>query len=148
MADFGHTRCPIYEDCLMNAHSPQYGTSDCEAINLTVEHPDFGWIPFTARADDAEPLGADLYARAAAGEFGPIAAYVGPSAEEMLADQVRAERASRLAQLDAIVANPSRWVAFTAEQQGALAAYRQALLDVPQQDGFPGEVDWPEMPAL
>ncbi|HIR47916.1 MAG TPA: hypothetical protein IAB89_09730 [Candidatus Caccousia avicola] len=29
---------------------------------------------------------------------------------------------------------------------GARAAYRQALRDVPQQEGFPDRVKWPQMP--
>jgi len=71
-----------------------------------------------------------------------------PSAEELLAIQMRAQRDTLLAQLDAIVSNPLRWAEYTADQQAALAAYRQALLDVPQQAGFPSEINWPEMPAL
>jgi len=69
-----------------------------------------------------------------------------PSEEEMLANQMRGERDERLKQLDAIVSNPLRWAGYTAEQQAAFAAYRQALLDVPQQAGFPSEIDWPVMP--
>jgi polyphosphate kinase len=33
------------------------------------------------------------------------------------------------------------------EQQQELQVYRQALLDVPQQSGFPEDVVWPEQPA-
>jgi len=66
--------------------------------------------------------------------------------QQALADQRRAERNTRLAQLDAQVMNPLRWAAFTPEEQTALAAYRQALLDVPQQAGFPADIDWPPMP--
>jgi len=33
------------------------GTIDCE-----IEHPDYGWIPFTASPDDSEQHGRDLYA--------------------------------------------------------------------------------------
>jgi len=72
----------------------------------------------------------------------------GPTAADLLAEQVRTDRDARLALLDAIVVNPLRWAACTPEEQAALAAYRQALLDVPQQGGFPGEIDWPEMPGL
>ena len=35
-----------------NAHYNQFGTIDCE-----IEHPVFGWIPFTASPDDVEELG-------------------------------------------------------------------------------------------
>lgn len=31
--------------------------------------------------------------------------------------------------------------------KAAWATYRQALRDVPEQAGFPDDVDWPEMPA-
>lgn len=29
----------------------------------------------------------------------------------------------------------------------AWATYRQALRDVPQQEGFPDNIEWPEMPS-
>jgi len=132
----------------MNAHSPKYSTPDGRAIDLIIEHPEFGSIPFTACPDDAEPLGADLYARAIAEEFGPIAAYDGPSAEQMQEGQMRGQRDTALRHLDSIVSNPLRWASYTAEQQAAFAVYRQALLDVPQQAGFPAEIDWPVMPVF
>lgn len=53
---------------LRNPSYNRFGTIDCE-----VNHPKFGWIPFTADPDDA--VGADIYA--AAIEAGP-AAYVPP----------------------------------------------------------------------
>jgi hypothetical protein len=34
----------------------------------------------------------------------------------------------------------------TTEQQQQLQTYRQALLDVPQQAGFPDTIEWPEKP--
>lgn len=34
------------------------------------------------------------------------------------------------------------------EQKAELATYRQALLDVPQQEGFPSEVTWPDKPTF
>jgi hypothetical protein len=49
-------------------------------------------------------------------------------------------------EVDPIVSNPLRWAALTAEQQQAWADYRQALLDVPTQDGFPHDVVWPTKP--
>jgi len=132
----------------MNAHTPQYATPDGAAINLTIEHLSLGWIPFTASADDIEAMGADLYVRAVAGEFGSISDYDGPSAEEMLTDAMRVERDARLAQLDAIVGNPLRWAELTPAQQTELATYRQALLDVPQQSGFPTAINWPVLPDV
>ena len=49
------------------------GTVDCE-----IEHPTYGWLPFTASPDDTEDLGRTLYAEAVAGQYGDIAPYVAP----------------------------------------------------------------------
>ena len=61
--------------------------------------------------------------------------------------QVRTERDQRLLTVDAIAGNALRWAALDADTQAAWAAYRQALLDVPQQAGFPNDVTWPEEPT-
>lgn len=63
-----------------------------------------------------------------------------------LATEARAERDRRLQELDAIVGNPLRWGGMTTELQQAYADYRQLLLDVPQQAGFPETAIWPIMP--
>lgn len=44
--------------------------------------------------------------------------------------------------------NPMRWTVMTAEQQQSWIDYRQALLDVPSQAGFPTTVIWPEKPEF
>lgn len=48
---------------------------------------------------------------------------------------------------DLSIMNPVWYASLTAQQQAELQAYRQALLDVPQQPGFPGSVDWPQQPT-
>lgn len=54
-----------------------------EAIDLEINHPVYGWIPFGASPHDPEEFGRELYAAALAGEFGPVADaphdVVGPS---------------------------------------------------------------------
>lgn len=55
---------------------PKYNSSG--TIDLVVEHPTHGEIPFTASPTDSEAHGRELYARAMDGEFGPIAPYVAP----------------------------------------------------------------------
>ena len=60
---------------------------------------------------------------------------------------VRERRDNLLERLDATVSNPFRWPTFSDAQRQALASYRQALLDVPQQSGFPWNVEWPESPV-
>jgi hypothetical protein len=54
-------------------------------------------------------------------------------------------RNNLLSEVDRV--NPVRYSTLTAEQQAELAAYRQALLDVPQQMGFPTDISWPAKPA-
>lgn len=46
---------------------------DATTIDLEVRHPEIGWIPYTARQADPEPIGRAIFEAAAAGEFGPIA---------------------------------------------------------------------------
>lgn len=41
-----------------------------------------------------------------------------------------------------------RWSLLNNEQQQKMLDYRQALLDIPQQEGFPDNVTWPEIPVL
>ena len=61
------------------------------------------------------------------------------------AAQVRERRMYLLrTEVDAI--NPMRWETLTPEQQQSWRDYRQALLDVTTQAGFPWNVDWPVRP--
>lgn len=60
--------------------------------------------------------------------------------------RARDKRDALLQDLDTIVSNPLRWNEFTEAEQQDIALYRQALLDVPQQEGFPDDIDWPVNP--
>lgn len=62
----------------MKATNPRFVNAENTQIDLIVNHPVFGEIPFTASPDDVEEHGRDLFARAVAGEFGPVADYVPP----------------------------------------------------------------------
>ena len=68
------------------------------------------------------------------------------SADELKAEKIREQRDARLRNVDEIASNPLRWGSLSSEQQEDLADYRQALLDVPQQDEFPWSVQWPTKP--
>lgn len=65
------------------------------------------------------------------------------SREDMEA-HVRRER-SRLLAKNVDCVNPIRWESMNATEKQALRDYRQALLDIPEQSGFPFEVVWPEL---
>lgn len=63
------------------AKDPIYNSDDGQQIHLMVKFAEFDEeLPFNATSFDPMPHGRDLYARAVAGEFGPIAPYVAPEA--------------------------------------------------------------------
>ena len=59
------------------------------------------------------------------------------------ATMVRAQRDKLLMSSDYIMCADSP---FTAEQKNAWMAYRQNLRDIPEQTGFPYDINWPEKP--
>lgn len=67
----------------MNFRNPVY--NHVGTVDVEIEHPDFGWIPFTASPDDPEPIGREIYAASIAA--GNIEPYTAPSANgEDIAD--------------------------------------------------------------
>ena len=121
--------------------------SDNLRMDVEINHPQHGWIPYTVDpADTDTTIDNDEVMALIGADF---AAYVAPTQTEIdaaLAGEVRADRDDRLAEVDAVAGNALRWAALDAETQAAWATYRQALLDVPQQDGFPNTVTWPTEP--
>jgi hypothetical protein len=67
-----------------------------------------------------------------------------PPTPEYLAASIRAERDRRIAACDYLMIPD---YPLSPESRAAWEAYRQALRDVPSQDGFPNAVVWPEPPA-
>jgi hypothetical protein len=65
--------------------------------------------------------------------------------DEAQATAMRNERTKRLAETVDTV-NAIRWAAMSDEQQTAWTNYRNALLDVPEQSGFPFDINWPTAP--
>lgn len=117
----------------MEYRNPIYtidGRIDCE-----INHPEYGWIPFTADSYDVEEHGRNLFKIIS--DNGGIKEYVPP---DNLCDVVRAQRdyllsSSDWSQLpDVPEALKNKW-----------AIYRQALRDIPLQEGFPYKVKWPEI---
>jgi hypothetical protein len=74
-------------------------------------------------------------------QFEADRAYVSP-------DMVRQQRDQTLAsEVDPLVSNPLRWGSMTETEQAAWTNYRQKLLDLPEQEGFPNTVTWPTAPV-
>lgn len=130
----------------MNYRNPIYtenGWIDCE-----IEHPEYGWIPFTCDPNDR---GASFDTAALFEEMKPHAApYVPPPpppppTDEEVAAQVRAERNRLLAESD-WTQLPDARAAMGEAKAAEWDAYRQALRDIPEQEGFPRDVLWPDSP--
>lgn len=66
------------------------------------------------------------------------------SVDERVSQSLRSMRNSRLAECDwtQLADQP-----FTSAEQAAWAEYRQALRDLPESEGFPHDVTWPEAPG-
>ena len=69
------------------------------------------------------------------------------TAEQLEAEQVEQESERARNQRDRLLKD-SDWtqVSDAPVDQQAWADYRQALRDVPQQDGFPTDINWPSKP--
>jgi hypothetical protein len=118
-----------------NPKYTEYGSIDCE-----IEHPTYGWIPFTASDKDCENHGRILFHQIK--KDGKITKYVPPVvSKEELTKEIRYERDLLLQETDWTQlpdvpdATKQKW-----------AEYRQALRDVTSQPNFPHSVVWPVKP--
>ena len=121
--------------------------SDNLRMDVEINHPQYGWIPYTLDPADTDTTIDNDAVMALIGD--DFAAYVPPTQAELDAAEaasVRADRDYRLVEVDAIAGNALRWAALDAATQAEWSTYRQALLDVPQQSGFPHSVTWPTKP--
>lgn len=129
-----------------NAQSLQ---PDNARMDVEINHPSYGWIPYTIDPTDTDTTIDNMALVALIGS--DFSAYVAPTQEELdatLASQVRYERDQKLiSQVDPVVSNPLRWADLSEQEQADVSAYRLALLDVPSQSGFPNTVSWPTPPA-
>lgn len=67
--------------------------------------------------------------------------------EEQLTNQIRRKRDKALKRVVDKM-NAVRWETLTQQQKDNYINYRQALLDIPQQPGFPYTVTWPTPPQI
>ncbi|WP_245472729.1 hypothetical protein [Mesorhizobium sp. M7A.F.Ca.MR.148.00.0.0] len=73
---------------MLQFRNPAYNVSG--TIDMEIETPDFGWIPFTASPNDATDYGPALYAAAVAA--GNVAPYVAPVVVPVVPDSVSARQ--------------------------------------------------------
>lgn len=132
----------------MNYRKAKY--IDDTRIDCEIEHPTYGWIPYTLDPADTDTTVDNTSLLASMSDNGDVAPYVPPTQAELdeaAAQEIRAKRDYKLvADVDDIAGNALRWAALDSSKQDEWATYRQDLLDVPQQPGFPQNVLWPVKP--
>ena len=114
-------------------------------FDLEINHPEFGWIPYSLHPDDSDNTidNADLLNLIGSN----YSAFSQSDYDAKIAANVRRVRNLRLEQeVDPIVSNPLRWAEMTSEEQTTWSQYRTDLLNVPQQSGFPHDVTFPTKP--
>ena len=122
--------------------------ADNTIFNVDINHPKYGWIPYTLNPDDTDMTVDNSVLLELIGS--DYAAYVAPTQEELdaeLAAGLREERDQKLImEVDPIVTNPLRWAELTDTKQAEWTQYRTDLLNLPAQAGFPNTVTWPTKP--
>ena len=119
------------------------------AFDVEINHPEFGWIPYTLMPDDTDMTVDNSVLLTLIGS--DYAAYVAPTQAELdtaLAANLRGQRDQKLAEeVDPTVTNPLRWAELTDAKQAEWTQYRTDLLNLPAQAGFPNTVTWPTKPS-
>jgi hypothetical protein len=122
--------------------------SDNLRMDVEINHPDYGWIPYTVDPSDTDTTISNDEVMALIGSN--FTAYVAPTQAELdatTAAQVRSERDNILTTVvDPLVSNSLRWADLTSDKQAEWTTYRTDLLGVPQQAGFPNTITWPTEP--
>ena len=118
------------------------------SFDVEINHPDYGWIPYTIYPDDTDTNINNVDLLSLIGDS--YSAYVAPTKSH---GDFLAERDGRdlrdlylKTQVDPIAGNILRWNNLTDVQRAAWTQYRVDLLNVPQQEGFPHDVTWPTEP--
>jgi len=121
-----------------NAESLQ---SDNMRMDVEINHPEYGWIPYTLDPADTDTTIDNAEVMALIGT--DFTAYVAPTQAELdasAAAQVREKRDALLADCDW---RASQDVTMSDEWR----THRQDLRNIPQQTGFPNTITWPTKPS-
>lgn len=117
-------------------------------IDCEIQHPDFGWIPYSIANNETEPsaIAINTMLKTSMQINNNIETYSPPTVEA-LSINIRVERDILLSSIvDPIVSNALRWEEMSNDKQEEWKAYRKSLLDIPESSGFPQTVTWPTPP--
>lgn len=133
---------------IKNVRNAQSLSADNLHMDVEIEHPIYGWIPYSITPHDTDTtIDNNLIISLIGNNF---LTYVELAQEELDAEtaaQVRSDREYKLfTEVDPLVSNFLRWADISSEKQTEWTQYRIDLLDVPQQSGFPNNIIWPNKP--
>ncbi|MFH7524223.1 tail fiber assembly protein [Aeromonas sp. A5] len=135
---------------VITAANPRHLAGDQDSITLDVRFNHLEEIvEFTARRDDAERHGRELYSRAVFGEFGDIAVLTPPPPTEAEQQARLNEELKRAAAIMAPLEDADKLGIISEHEKAQLTAwqhYRVALYRLPQSAGWPTDVTWPDTP--
>lgn len=130
----------------MKFRNPKY-CIDRISIDCEIDHPVYGWIPYTCNPNDNESM---IDAKKLYNDILEAGNIIDVSEEEIrqnLEYRIRDRRNILLvSNVDSVICNPLRWKSLTEKQKKEYEIYRQALLDITDQKDFPYNVVWPEEP--
>lgn len=129
-----------------SATSPVWQNAERSMITLMVKFDNLPEaVPFAASPDDPEEHGRELFYLANAGEFGPVAAYVPPTEQEIAQ---ATNPAKRLQQMTLCTSKVQHW-----EMMGDFSLadkwrqYYRALALLEATEAWPIVEVWPDAPA-
>ncbi|BCS51463.1 hypothetical protein JUNP479_4274 [Aeromonas jandaei] len=135
---------------VITAANPRHFAGDQESITLDVLFSHLEEVvEFTARRDDAERHGRELYSRAVFGEFGEIKVLTPPPPTEAELLARLDEALKRAAAVMAPLEDADKLGIISEREKAQLTAwqrYRVALYRLPQSEGWPTNVIWPDAP--
>ena len=135
---------------VLNACMPRHLAGDTESVTLDVlfshlpEH-----VQFTARKDDPEEHGRELYSRAVFGEFGDIEVLTPPLPTEAEQQTILSDKLKQATTVMAPLEDADKLGIISEAEREQLTAwqrYRVTLYRLPHNDGWPTQVSWPEAP--
>ncbi|WP_421261119.1 tail fiber assembly protein [Aeromonas jandaei] len=135
---------------VIHATNPRNLAGDQDSITLDVRFSHLEEVvEFTARRDDSEQHGRELYSRAVFGEFGEINVMTPPKPTEAQQQARLNEELQRAAAVMAPLEDADKLGIISENEKAKLTAwqrYRVALYRLPQSEGWPTDVTWPDAP--
>lgn len=128
-----------------------YSSSTNEVIDCEFNHPSFGWIPFTAHANDPEPHSRDIYDQLITGNSCPISPYTPPPItylQDQAWENIKGERVRRMntGGIKVIIDGVSKWFhSDEASRIQYIGLVNQHIGPVSIGDSIPPDIKWKTM---